>query len=468
MNPVQVFTRFICLVCFCVYGFMAVGQRLKVSDNQRFLVTEDGEPFFWLGDTAWELFHRCNREEADFYLETRASQGFTVIHAVALAELDGLYDPNPYGHTPLIEDNPATPNPTYFEHVDYILAKADELGLYVALLPTWGDKLFKAGWGIGPEVLTVENARAYGKWIGDRYKDRENIIWVIGGDRNPREGSEDVAVWNAMAEGVMSGVGDSVKALMTYHPQPGRPGGSSNWFHQEAWLDFNMHQTGHCPNQPTYKLIAHDYHLSPTKPVIDGEPLYEDHPNCFNPQELGYSVPADIRRIIYWNVFAGGFGHSYGCHAVWQMFTLDRDPINYPLRPWKEALTLPVATQMQHLKHLMLSRPFLSRIPAQSMVVGEQEDDENYVIATRDDEGSYAMVYFPTGKSVSLNLTVLAGDFVRGWWYDPRTGVSFPASSFPTLDAVIIQPPSQGKGNDWVLVLDEVEKQYAKPGVAQG
>lgn len=456
--------RLVILLLFCSANLALIGQSLKVSDNQRFLVTEDGKPFFWLGDTAWELFHRCDREEADHYLETRASQGFTVIHAVALAELDGLHDPNPYGETPLMNDDPSKPNPKYFEHVDYIISKADELGMYIALLPTWGDKLFKAGWGIGPEVLNIENAEALGKWMGERYKERDNIIWVMGGDRNPREGSDDIAVWNAMAKGVTEGVGSAEEALITFHPQPSRPGGSSNWFHQEEWLDFNMHQTGHCPNQATYEIMAHDYNLSPTKPVLDGEPLYEDHPNCFNAKELGHSVPSDIRRIIYWNVFAGSFGHSYGCHAVWQMFTNDKDPINYPLRPWKEALQLPLANQMKHLKNLMLSRPFLSRIPDQSMVLSKQEDDETYVIATRDSEGSYAMIYFPTGKTIELDLTSLNGDMVSGWWYDTRTGVSFQAASYPTDKMVDIMPPSQGKGNDWVLVLDAQESHFGRPG----
>jgi len=40
-------------------------QRLKINDNKRFIVKVDGSPFFYLGDTAWELFHRLNREEAD-------------------------------------------------------------------------------------------------------------------------------------------------------------------------------------------------------------------------------------------------------------------------------------------------------------------------------------------------------------------------------------------------------------------
>ncbi|MFN3422021.1 MAG: DUF4038 domain-containing protein, partial [Armatimonadota bacterium] len=94
--------------------------RLKVFDdpkhpnNRRFLVTEKGQPFFYLADTAWELFHRLNREEAETYLKDRAQKGFTVIQAVVLAELDGLNTPNAYGQKPLHNNDPTQPNEAYF------------------------------------------------------------------------------------------------------------------------------------------------------------------------------------------------------------------------------------------------------------------------------------------------------------------------------------------------------------------
>ncbi|MEL6123972.1 MAG: DUF4038 domain-containing protein, partial [Bacteroidota bacterium] len=397
-------------------------QRLEVSENGRFLVTEFGEPFFWLADTAWELLHRCDRDEVIHYLDVRLAQGFTVIQTVALAELDGLHTPNSYGEAPLIGDDPATPNPAYFDHVDFVIREAKKRGIYVALLPTWGDKVNLKSWGVGPVVFDPSNAHKYGRWIGDRYADRDNVIWVIGGDRNPRANSDDTEIWNQMALGIAEGAGGMDRTLMSYHPQPKQGGGSSTWFHEEAWLDFNMHQTGHCANQGTYKYIDHDYMLSPTKPVIDAEPLYEDHPNCFNARELGHSSARDIRRIMYWNVFAGAFGQSYGCHDVWQMYTLDRKPINQPLRPWKEALDLPMADQVVHLKNLMLSRPFLDRIPDQSMIINQASEWEQTVRATRDKTGTYAMVYLPEGGSADLNLSSLQSEDLTLWFYDPRTG----------------------------------------------
>ncbi len=169
---------------FILFSFSCFAQ-LRVSDNKRFLVTKEGKPFFWLGDTAWELFHRLSREEAHKYLKDRADKGFTVIQAVALAELDGLHDPNAYGEIPLENDDPAKPREAYFQHVDYIINKANDYGLNIALLPTWGDKVFKDRWGAGPEIFNVDNAKVYGRWLANRYKNKSNIIWILGGDRNP-------------------------------------------------------------------------------------------------------------------------------------------------------------------------------------------------------------------------------------------------------------------------------------------
>jgi len=441
--------------CSFDYAICQIIGPIKISENQRFLAKNDGTPFFWMADTAWELFHRTTREEAELYLTVRANQGFNVIQAVALAEIDGLNDPNSYGELPFQSISPMVMNEKYWEHVDSIINLAEKKGIHIALLPTWGDKLFKNSWGVGPEIFNQDLAFEYGKWIGARYGNRKNLVWILGGDRNPRKDSRDVEVWTMIANGIEFAEEKGNPILKTFHPQPNRPGGSSTWFHDAGWLDFNMHQTGHCPNQPTYRIISHDYDLDPIKPTLDGEPLYEEHPNCFNAKELGYSAPDDIRRIMYWNVFAGAAGQTYGCHAVWQMYTLDRQPINGPLKPWQISLDLPMANQVKHLKNLMLSKPYFNRIPDYDLVSSYQEDDEHFVIGTRDIEGEYAMIYFPTGKSVEIDFSKLRNPRLKANWYDPRTGVSFPFSG-PDLkkDKNMITPPSSGKGQDWVLVVE--------------
>src|SRR3954452_13870395 len=192
-------------VAFWTIPASAAMPRLKVSDNGRFLVKDDGSPFFYLGDTAWELFHRLNREEADQYLTDRARKGFTVIQAVAIAELDGHTDPNAYGHLPLVDLDPTRPavvdgpDNDYWDHVDYVVNKAESLGLFISFLPTWGrywhDKVKD-----GKPLFNEANAASYGEWLGARKKHKP-IIWILGGDRSV-ENDEQRAVIRAMARGL--------------------------------------------------------------------------------------------------------------------------------------------------------------------------------------------------------------------------------------------------------------------------
>ncbi len=158
--------------------------QFSISTNHRFLL-KDGKPFFWMGDTGWELFHRLDSSEADFYFKKRSEQGFTVIQAVVLAEFDGLHTPNAYGDLPLLNDDPSAPNEKYFKYVDFIIDKAASYNINIALLPTWGDKVYKDRWGIGPEIFNEMNAAVYATWLANRYKNKTNIIWVLGGDRIP-------------------------------------------------------------------------------------------------------------------------------------------------------------------------------------------------------------------------------------------------------------------------------------------
>src|SRR4051794_4232086 len=438
--------------------------RLRVSENRRFLVTADGQPFFWLGDTAWELFHRLNRQEAERYLQNRAGRRFTMIQAVALAEFDGLTQPNAYGHIPLHDSDPTRPDEDYFAHVDWIVNRANALGMYVGFLPTWGDKWNRQR-GAGPEIFTPENAEIYGEWLGRRYKDAA-LVWILGGDR-PVDTDARMAIIRAMARGLRAGDGGA--HLMTLHPPGGN--GSSTWFHNDDWLDFNMRQNGHSPEYTgRYDQTRVDYDRLPAKPVIDGEPIYEDHPVSFNAKMLGHSIASDVRRALYWDLFSGAFGHTYGHHSVWQMWTPSRVPINNPLMPWTEAINQPGAAQMQHGRALMESRPFLTRIPASDVIVTSAVPTSvpgagRYQFsATRDESGSYAMVYAPVGRSFTVRMNAITGARVKAWWFNPRTGRATPIGTFASRDERAFTPPDAGEMIDWVLVLDDASKNYPPPG----
>lgn len=436
-------------------------ESIHTNPSGHFLITDSGKPFFWLADTAWELFHRLNRAEVELYLETRRAQGFSVIQAVVLAEMDGLHTPNANGHIPLLGDDPTRPNEFYFRYVDEIIRLAAEKGLYIGLLPTWGDKVHAGLWGVGPVIFNMENAKTYGRFLGERYRHDKNILWILGGDR-PADGYE--SLWNAMAQGIIDGLG--YRPFFTYHPRGGMS--SSNWLHDANWLDMNMWQSGHVLlDAPVWDMIQSDYERLPTKPTLDGEPNYEDHPidpflRVWHP-EHGRYTDYDVRKQAYRSVFSGACGYTYGHHSVWQFWAPERDPINSPMPAWEEAILRPGAEQMVHLKNLMFSRPYLSRMPAPQMLPGVPEippTDNNihfdplraaHPVATRDSVGTYALVYYPQAEqSLKVDLRCFPGR-VKAWWFDPRNGKAHAVGEHPNEIVTFTSPFA---GPDWVLVLD--------------
>jgi len=430
--------------------------QLVVHPNKRFLVFEDGTPFFYLGDTAWELFHRLTRAETEKYLENRREKGFTVIQAVVLAELDGLNKPNAEGERPLINNDPLRPNEKYFAHVDWVVGKALEKGMFIGMLPTWGDKVDKQ-WGVGPVIFNEKNAFEYGRFIGERYKKFPNIIWINGGDR--LGGGNNFAVWDALARGIKSA---DPNHLMTFHPAGEHS--SSEWFHHTDWLDFNMVQTGH--GQRSYaiykRLLVPDYERIPERPVLDGEPRYEDHPVGWKPETLGWFDDADVRQALYWNLFSGSFGHTYGCHAVWQMLAPGLEPVGLARNSWGKDLDLPGAWDLIHARKLIESRPFTERVPYQAILSNQYVPETDYLVASRGK--NYIFIYIPTGWSAEVNMLRCGWLRAKAWWYNPRNGEAQEIGTFQAKDVKTFTPPSQGRGNDWVLVLDNAKNDFSAPG----
>ena len=437
---------------------------LRISQNQRYLVEDGGSPFFYLGDTAWCLFHRLNREEAGIYLENRAAKGFTVIQAVVLAEHGGLRVPNALGEHEFVDGDIRRPNERYFEHVDYIVDLAASLGLHVGMLPSWGDKVGVNYWGEGPaNFINEENAEYWGGYLGERYGSKP-VIWILGGDR-PFDCNE--TIWRKMARGIKAS--ESEKHLMTYHPMGGYS--SSQWLQSEEWLDFNMMQTGHGAFVDTWRKVGADYTRLPTKPVMDGEPCYEDHPDGFN-QNSVYLNDYHVRVAAYWAMLAGAHGHTYGCHAVWQFWDpTKRPPVNSPKLPWTESLHLPGASQMSLLRGLFESRPFLLRIPDQSLITDGQRFGLGHVQAGRDgtigkSDASYIMLYFSKAHEVEVRTGAIAGDGIRGWWFDPRTGAAEEIGVHAKQERRRFRTPDDNMGRDWILVLDDSSRGYGPPGGA--
>lgn len=430
-------------------------QTLKISENKRFFTDQNGEPFFWLADTGWLLFNRLTREEADRYLTDRQQKGFNVVQVMVVQALRTV---NVYGDSALVSHDLGVPKVTdgnafenqeqydYWDHVDYVVGQAAEKGIKIGMVPIWGNAV-KNG------KTSATQAKAYAQFLARRYRDRPNIVWINGGDI---QGDVVPGVWEAIGRTLRA---EDPNHLITFHPF-GRMQ-SSKWFHDREWLDFNMFQSGHRTyaqdneakdlryGEDNWRYVEADYARTPVKPVLDGEPSYENIWHGLHDKTLPVWTADDVRRYAYWSVFAGACGFTYGNNAVMQM----RHANDPKLPSWEEAIDDPGAGQMMHLKNLMLSKPYFERVPDQSLIA---ENGERYdrLLATRGRD--YALIYTWNGRDMKVNMGKIGGARVNASWYEPRTGQTRVLGKIKNKGIKTFNPPGEVRnGNDWVLVLEK-------------
>jgi hypothetical protein len=412
---------------------------LRISPNGRYFVTGDGQPFFWMGDTAWPFFTRYPMQVALDYLAKRASQGFNVVQGVlAWSAGTGMEaatpGPNEDGQRPWEED-PAHPNPAFFDRVEKLLRAADKQGIVLAMLPTWGYYVMEA------RTFREASAYTYGKYLGERFRKHANLVWVSGGDRIP-VGRE--SVYRALAQGLRAG--DDGAHLITYHPCGWRH--SSQYWQNEDWLDFNMIETWTAWPQ-VYAAVHSDFGLLPPKPVVLGEGAYEDGPEY----PLGPITPLIVRRQAWWSFMAGGFV-TYGQNNNW------RDDVN-----WAEGWDRPGAGHMTLFKQIATSRPWTQMVPDQSLFNSGVSSERTLNTALRTLDSTCAMLYLSSQCHVSVNVDRILTRNVKVTLVNPATGEEKDAGTFPTSNAagsVFPQPTHQwfsvpGYWEDAVLILDGVD-----------
>lgn len=434
---------------------------LKVSDNGYYLMHSDGTPFFWLGDTGWLLPERLDRDEAYYYLQRAAKAGFNVVQVQTVNGVPTLNAYGKYSHPDGWDfsniDRPGEYG--YWDHMDHIISTSERHGIYIGMVCIWGG-LVKAG------LMNVDQAKAYGKFLAERYKDRPNIVWIIGGDI---QGDIKTEVWDALAESIREA---DPGHLMTFHPR-GRTT-SAKWFNDREWLDFNMFQSGH--RRYDQRMGNKDYPIpdgteedswmyvdsarvhKPVKPVLDGEPSYEDIPQGLHSDNEPRWTDKDVRRYAYWSVFAGSCGHTYGHNAVMQM-SRPGVPGAYfadgAAKPWYKAQEDPGYNQMIHLKRLMLSLPYFDRVADQS-IVSDNGTRYDRLLATRGND--YLLVYNHTARPMSIDLGKISGKEKNLWWMDAATGALTYLGKSKT--GIYSYTP---QGDDGVLIAIDSSRSYLKP-----
>ncbi|MGF1644418.1 MAG: DUF4038 domain-containing protein [Thiotrichales bacterium] len=429
-------------------SFAVTPREVLVHPDKRFLMYADGSPFFWLSDTQWELIHKSTREQADEVLTDRATKGFTAIQMPLLFHWS-IATSNKYGYYPGSPGNwelgAHLPQDAFWNHADYVVDKTIALGMHPVIFPAWGNLS-----GGEDNAFTTQQAREYGAWVANRYKNRPGVIFVVGGDRNP--GQDCCGITPAIAEGIKS---VSPERLVSFHSWYNERG---EGYANASWINFSTFQTGHwnCNDSNEYRnvtdVIMEDWNATPTRPVINMEPRYENMGDC-SPAFDDYQT----RVTAYWSVFAGSFGIGYGESPLWYWDQWGANQPNFNFNIIRQHLAKPFSGQAQHLKNLMLSRPFFGRVPAPSLA-----GNATGVGATRGD--GYIMVYAAPGQSVTVNTASLAGKTVRQWWFGPKDGSVRNMGTFSGGGWVQFNPPSTGRGNDWVLVLDDNARGFPPPG----
>ncbi len=408
---------------------------LRVSGNQRYLIDRHDVPFLLQGDAAWSLIANVTKEDAATYLKNRHAKGFNAVLVNLIEHKFAKNAPrNIYGEAPFSGASDfAAPNEKYFEHADWVVRKAAENGLVVLLAPVY---LGYPGLdeGFYDEVLAngPEKCLAYGRYLGQRYQGFDNIIWVMGGDRDPGPARENVDM-------VAYGIRESDRRhLMTAHchsdsaPAEQYPG---------SWLQIATSYA----YEIVHLRLTWDYERKPAMPLFLIESIYEGEHN---------SSELQIRRQAYWAVLCGEFGHVMGNYPIW------------PFNPgWQPAMESPGSVALMRWGRLFRSRPWHDLVPDKEHKVVTEGLGEfwglDYLTAAAAPDGSTVMAYMPSARTIKVDLSKLAKGRTRAWWFNPRDGSAVEAGTFATEGARQFTPPSDG---DWVIVLDDASKQLPAPG----
>ena len=439
--------------------------RLMISSNNRYLQFENGSPFFWLGDTGWLVPQHLDRSEVEYYFNKCRRAGYNMVQ---IQVMDAVPSYNIYGQQSWsygwdFTKSDAEGVYSYWDHLDYIVRKAEQNGIYIGMVAIWGSQVQSGN-------INAEQAKAYGKFLAERYKNNPNIIWIMGGDI---QGNIHPEVWNALATSIKS---IDNKHLMTFHPR-GRYT-SAKWWSKASWMDFHTFQSGHrkygqrmgnkeypipdSTEEDNWMYVDSTWAYKPIKPVLDDEPSYEDIPKGLHDANEARWQDYDVRRYAYWSVFAGSCGHTYGHNVIMQMLKPGY-PTGYgsdgTVKAWYQGLEDPGYNQMQYLSDLMLSFPFFERIPDQSIIVGKNGMKYDRLIATRGKD--YLMVFNYNSNVMKIDLRKISGKKKLLWWFNPSDGaISFIGTADNTIITMSPQIEKTDKINDRVLIAIDAEKNY--------
>jgi hypothetical protein len=411
---------------------------LRVEAGKRYLVDAAGNPFLMQGDSPWSLMVQLTREQVDQYLDDRRARGFNTL-LVNLIEHHFSNNPpkNAYGQAPFLTPGDyGTPNEQYFAHVDWVIQRAADKGFLLLLVPSYlgyggGDQ----GWYQEMVANGSTKLREFGRYLGRRYASFSNILWTHGGDYNPPN--------KALVREIALGIREfDTRALMSAHCAPETA--AVDYWGGESWLQVNNVYTYNA----VYSAALAQYARSDQMPFFFLEGRYENEAD---------GTEQRVRVQAYHALLSGATGQVFGNNPIWHF----NGPALYPTSlTWQQALNGPGSQSMSHVRSLFAPRAWWTLQPDanNALLTSGLGSGQDRAVAARAADGSFAIAYLPSIRTVTVNLGQLAGPRVNARWYDPAnaTYTAVTGSPFPASGSQTFRPASNNASGfaDWVLVLE--------------
>lgn len=418
---------------------------LKVAPGGRGLVDQSGRPFLLVGDAAWSLIAQLSDQHADAYLADRRQRGFNAVLVNLIEHQFSAGAPRDFYHILPFTGRPfATPNEAYFAHADHVIRTAARLGMLVLLAPNYlGWACGDQGWCVETQAATLVEMHAWGRYVGNRYRGYDNILWVIGGDTDP---TRVRAKMQAMVNGILQA---DDRHLLTAHNT--RKQMAIEAWRGARWLTVNDIYT---PGLE-YSYAQQAYDVTPPLPFFLIEARYE--------HDKGTTAQA-LRAESYWTVLGGGFGHVFGNCPIWT-FGAPGTHHFCATTNWAVELGGQGSRDMGRFGALFASRHWSSLVPDTGHAVLTagygKYGRSDYATAAWAADSSSIIAYLPTARPVTVSGSRLAGPTLAAWWYDPGTGIATLIGDFPTAGTLTFTPPADG---DWVFVADSRRFGFGAPG----